>query len=386
MQTNELRPARLRELAVLRPEGACVLSVFLNLDPAHFAEPPKRASEIRSVVDEARRLARAKVESDGLGHDEKVALRADLDRVEEFLQDFSPKGAHGLAVYACGPADLFEVIRLPRPVPRRAVIDDSPFIEPLVELIGLGSWMVVLVNRQTGRLLLGDGERLEELDQISDDVHGQHKQGGWSQARYQRSVDEDVQDHLRNVAEATFVQFKRSPFDNLLLGGPGETLADFEPKLHAYLKERLAGRIDIDVENASADDVHAAAAEKIAAHEQRREREALDRLREGVSTGGRGAAGLENVLGALNERRVAALLVGQGFEAAGCTCPQCGLVWPLDGGECPADGTALDCRGNIVESAMELALVQSADVLVVRDEDHDRELQSLGGIGAVLRF
>jgi peptide chain release factor subunit 1 len=386
MQTNDLRADRLRELAVLRPEGACVLSVFLNLDPSEFAEQPARASEIRSVVDDASRLARAKVDSDGLGHDAKVALRDDVKRIDEFLRDFSPKGAHGLAIYACGPAGLFEVIRLPRPVPRRAVIDDSPFIEPLVELVGLGSWMVVLVNRQIGRLLLGDREGLEELDQVVDDVHGQHKQGGWSQARYQRSVDEDVQDHLRNVAEAAFVQFKRAPFDNLLLGGPGETLSDFEQKLHAYLHERLAGRIEVDVENTSAHDVHAAAAEKMAEHERRREREALDRLREGVSTGGRGAAGLESVLEALNERRVEALLVGQGYEAAGCTCPQCGLVWPLDGGECPADGTTLDCRPNVVESAMELALVQSADVLVLRDEDHRREIQSLGDIGAVLRF
>jgi peptide subunit release factor 1 (eRF1) len=83
---------------------------------------------------------------------------------------------------------------------------------------------------------------------------------------------------------------------------------------------------------------------------------------------------------------VEALLIGQGLEAAGCTCPQCGLVWPLDGGQCPADGTALDCRSNIVESAVELALVQSADVLVLRDEDRRRELQSLGDIAAVLRF
>ena len=59
MQTNELKPNRLRELAVLRPEGARVLSVFLNLDPAEFAEPPARASETRSVVDQARRAAHA---------------------------------------------------------------------------------------------------------------------------------------------------------------------------------------------------------------------------------------------------------------------------------------------------------------------------------------
>lgn len=384
MQTNELSPNRLRELAVLRPDGARVLSVFLNLDPAEFAEPPARASEIRSVLDQARRSARAA--EDGLDHEAKKALRADLERVESFLESFSPKGAHGLVVYACGAIDLFEAIRLPRPVDTRAVIDDSPFIEPLAELVGLGSWFVVLVNRQTGRMFIGDRERLDEADAIVDDVHGQHKQGGRSQARYQRSVDEDVQDHLRNVAEAAFEHFKRAPFDHLLLGGPSETLADFEPKLHAYLQERLAGRIEVDVENSNVDEVYAAAYPRIVEHERARERQALDRLREGVSTGGRGVAGLEHVLEALNERRVAILLLEPGAEAPGCTCPQCGLVWPLDGGACPADGTALDCRSNVVESAVELALVQRAEVLVIRDEDHQRELQSHGEIAAVLRF
>jgi peptide chain release factor subunit 1 len=385
MQTNELRPDRLRELAVLRPEGARVVSLFLNLDPAGgFAEPPARASEIRSVMDDLKRLARA--ESESLGHDAKVALRADVGRVEEFLADLSPKGAHGLVVYACGPADLFEVIRLPRPIPSRAVIDDSPLIEPLAGLVGLGSWFVVLVNRQTGRMFLGDRERLDEVDVIVDEVHGKHKQGGLSQARYQRSVEEDVHEHLRNVADAAFVHFKRTPFDHLLLGGPSETLAEFEPKLHAYLQQRVAGRIDPDVENTSAEDIHAAAAPVIAAHEHARERDALDRLREGVSKGGRAVAGLEPVLEALNERRVQCLLLADGFAAAGCTCPQCGWVGSHDSGACPADGTPVDCRDDIVESAVELALVQKAEVLVVRDEDHARELQSFGEIGAVLRF
>src|SRR3954454_25356015 len=111
MQTNELRAERLRELATLRPVGARVLSVFLNLDPAEFAEPPARASEIRSVVDELRRVAR---DSNGLAHDAKVALREAGDRIENYLSSFTPKRAHGVFVSASGPTGLFEVIRPPR--------------------------------------------------------------------------------------------------------------------------------------------------------------------------------------------------------------------------------------------------------------------------------
>jgi peptide chain release factor subunit 1 len=385
MQTNELTENRLRELArVHAGDDARVLSIFLNLDPAEFATPPARTSEISSVIDDAHRRVR---ESEGLSHGARKGLEEDVQRADSFLRDLSPKGAHGFALFACGPVGLFEGIRLPQPIDTRVVISDTPFVESLVELVGAGGhWMVVLVNRQTGRLLRGDGQTFHELAAIEDDVHGQHSQGGWSQARYQRSVDEDVMDHLKNVADAVFVRFKRAPFRHLLLGGPGETLADFEDRLHPYLRERLAGRIEIDVENSRPDDVAASAREKIAEHTRAGERAALDRLQEGVARKGRGVAGLTPTLDALNERRVETLLLTDGFVATGCSCPQCGSVYSVNGGTCPADGTDLDCRDNVVENAMHLALEQSAGVIVIRDEDNARELESHGGIAAVLRF
>jgi peptide chain release factor subunit 1 len=385
MQTNELTENRLRDLArVHADDGARVLSIFLNLDPAEFATPPARASEISSVIDDVHRRVR---ESSDLPHNARKGLEEDVKRADSLLRDLSPKGAHGFALFACGAAGLFEGIRLPRPIDTRAVINDVPYVEPLVELLGAGgNWMVVLVNRQAGRLLRGDGHNFQELAAIQDDVHGQHSQGGWSQARYQRSVDEDVMDHLKNVADAVFGRFKRAPFDHLLLGGPAETLHDFEDRLHPYLRERMAGRIDIDVENSSPDDVAASAREKIDQHTRASERAALDRLQEAVAKNSRGAAGLEPTLDALNERRVETLLLNEGFDAAGCSCPQCGSVYAVDGGDCPADGTALDCRDNVIENAMHLALEQSARVLVVRDEDIGHELESHGGIAALLRF
>src|SRR4051794_37246209 len=290
MQINELNENRLRELAGVHANGdSRVLSIFLNLDPTQFATPPARASEISSVIDDAHRRVR---EGNGLSHEEKKGLEEDVRRADSFLRDLSPKGAHGIALFACGAVDLLEGIRLPRPIETRAVINDSPFVEPLVELLGSGGdWMVVLVNRQTGRLLRGDGHHFDELPAIEDDVHGQHSQGGWSQARYQRSVDDDVMDHLKNVADAVFLRFKRASFNHLLLGGPTETLTEFEDKLHPYLRERLAGRLEIDVENSSADDVADSARAKIEQYTKKSEREALDRLQEGVATGRRGVAG-----------------------------------------------------------------------------------------------
>src|SRR3954447_16920109 len=118
MQTNELTSQGLRRLAALRPDDRQVLSVYVNLDPSEFPTPKARSSQVSSLLDEADRRLR---DGDDLDHDRKVALREDLERLRRYLSDFDAKGAHALSLFACGPADLFEVFKLPRPLPSAVV-------------------------------------------------------------------------------------------------------------------------------------------------------------------------------------------------------------------------------------------------------------------------
>src|SRR5919106_1171043 len=74
-------------------------------------------------------------------------------------------------------------------------------------------WCVLLVNRRNARFFVGGAGSLEETDRVEDDVHSQHDQGGWSQARYQRSVEKEKDDHLVHVAEVAFATYKRRGFD-----------------------------------------------------------------------------------------------------------------------------------------------------------------------------
>jgi peptide chain release factor subunit 1 len=382
MQTNELSKELLRRLADFRPDGARVLSLFLNLDPSQFGTQRARATEINSLLDEAGRRVR---DEDGLTHDQELALRGDVERAREFFAGADFEGAHGFALYLCSPADLFEPVKLPRPLDTRACVDDSPLVEPLAELGSRGDWCVLLVNRQVARMLRGSPEGLEELPPIVDEVHGQHDQGGWSQARFQRSVDKEVQDHLKHAAEVVFRRFRRSPFQRTLLGGPEEILSDVEQRLHPYVRERIAGRVKVDVENTTPEEVRKAAAPVMEEVDSAREREALDRLAEAIGAGGRGAVGLDDVIEALNERRVETLLLADHFDAAGVFCRSCGWVGVDQSlSECPADGGELERRDDVLENAIELAIMQSAEVLVARH--HGEEIEERGGIAALLRF
>jgi peptide subunit release factor 1 (eRF1) len=379
MAANTITRDQLRRLADIHPKRGRVLSVFLNLDPAEFATPAARSTAITSVLTEA---ARRVEDADGLSHDERESLKADVERVRERLQasDLAQNGTRAVAVYACSSADLLEVVRLRRPVDSGVVLAGAPHVEPLVADAGAERWCVVLANRRNARFFVGDGHRFEETDRVEDDVHSQHDQGGWSQARYQRGVEKEKDDHLVHVADVAFDAYKSRGFDRMLIGAPDELVNELKAKLHPYLQERIAGRLHLDVENSAVEDVKAAAAKAIEEWSRRCEREALDRLIEAVGRGGRGAGGLAAVLQALDEARVEVLFVAAGFRSEGGRDNDTGMLYAGDHGP---QGQELERVDNIVEPAIEKAIEQSAKVIKVRHHD---DLGPLGGIGAVLRY
>jgi peptide chain release factor subunit 1 len=366
---------RLRSLAELHPERGLVLSVFLNLDPAQFATAAARSTAITSVMTAA---AHKVEDAKDISHEDRVALREDVERVRDALtaSDVAANGTRAVAVYANGPSGLLEVVPLRTPVESRVVLERTPYVEPLVQQGTAERWMVLLCNRRVARFFAGDGSDFEETERLEDLVYSQHKQGGWSQARYQRGIEKEKEDHLGNTADLAFKAYKREGVDRLLIGAPEELVGELKESLHPYLRERIVGRLALDVENSTLDDVRKAARQAVQDHIVRCEREALDRLAAGVGRGGRGAAGLDEVLSALNEARVDTLLIADGFRAPGRVDRETGMLHADGAGE----GEPVQ---NVVEPAIEKAIEQSARTIVVRHHD---DLGPLGGIGAVLRY
>ncbi len=293
-----------------------------------------------------------------------------------------PRARTALAIFCSGPADIFEVIKLPRPVDTGVAIDDSPFIEPLADLAFTGSWGVFLVSRKMARILRGSRDGLEEIARISDDVHGWHDQGGWSQARYQRSIQKEADDHVKHAADVLFRRFKRSPFDKLLIGCPEEQCGEVEKRLHPYLQERIVGRIDVDVENTTPDQVleAAAAADGEGGHAPRAR---------SARPSGRGARHRRPRRRRTRRRTRRPQRaprgdpdVRAGPDAPGVVCPSAAGSAPT-ASTCPVDETPLEQREDIIENAVQLAITQSAEVIPIHHHD---DLDGRGSIAAVLRF
>jgi peptide subunit release factor 1 (eRF1) len=381
MQTSDVTQERLQQLASLQaPEGARVLSLYLNLDPhANLAAPVNRRSAVNSLLDEAHRAVEGE---EDLSHDGHAALREDVNRargeLDANLDAGWAEGAHALALFLCGPSGLFEVLRLPRPLDNRVLIADRPAIEPLASEIGTAErWAVLLLDGDDARLLEALGDRLEVTETVEGDLRGRTQTGGMSAQRYERSVGMEVNEFLRGAAEMLRVADEDRPFARIAVGTTERMYAELAEHLAAPLKERIIGRFDAGADWESPTAIREKVEPLLRRDETFREKEAIDKAFAS------GVRGIVDTLPALYERRVETLLLEPGVERPGVVCPRCRWAMAEERGTCPVDGETMQEHPNLAEWAVELAVEQNATVMPMRRHD---DLSDHDGIAAALRF
>src|SRR5438105_6627019 len=167
----------LRDLARFRAEKGCAVSLYLNLDPRVSPTAGDAATRVNSLLDGAeKRFGATRSE---LTHDQKIALKTDLDRVRRYFElDFQRNGAHGLAVFAAALDNFWRPIPLTTPVEDDVKINETFYLTPLVPLVGRGEGaFVAVVGRERGDLYRLRGGRLEEIADHTEEAPGKHDQG-----------------------------------------------------------------------------------------------------------------------------------------------------------------------------------------------------------------
>src|SRR4051812_37933396 len=302
MQSNQLTEETLRSLSEVEADEPVVVSLFLDLDPSQFALAPARASQITSLLSDLDALLR---DAD-LSHDAAEALKVDRERIEEFLRDddLDVDGAAALAVYSSHALDVFTAIKLGDRVDAGVHVDQRPILEPVIGLEDDGAWCVLLVTRDLARIFRGGPTALREVRDVRSNVKNQHSAGGWSQARFERSVEREVEWHLEAVTDAVLRSFKRRPFDHLVIGANNESLRPaLTGEAHAYLTERLRGWVDIDEDLANENEILEAVRGVMDAQLEREEQELFHTLAAAQGTGGRAPRGAPPRPAAPGERK-----------------------------------------------------------------------------------
>jgi peptide chain release factor subunit 1 len=370
---------RLRELAAFRAATGCAISLYVDLDPSVAPTAGDVDSRFNALVNEAEKAAGR----DALSHDAREAVKADLARIRRFFDsEFDRDGVHGLALFAAAGDNLWVTLPLTERVPDAIKTRRDLHVSPLVPLVGRSDGAVVaVVGREQGHLYrLRDG-RLEEVVDRSEEQPGRHDQGGWSQARYQRHIENLVQEHFKDVAEALDQQLRRARGPRVVLVASEEARSEFMNSLSNEARAAVVGATQAEAHATPAELLEIVKPHLVQAR-LADERAVLDRWQEEAGRNGRAASGWAETLEAASDGRVEMLLFTDGVEREAWQCAACGRGSAV-GGSCPLDGETMERVDEGLDVAVHRTLAHGGTVLAV--EAH-RDLDPVDGIGALLRY
>lgn len=380
----EITRREVEELGALRSDQWPVVSLYLRVDKEHVTDD-HYSIRLKNLL---RELEQTK-EQIGLTRAQAVAVDEDIERIREFFRDHGDEFGQGVALFASSRAGLWRVYHVPREVGNEADLDFRPVIGRLVRVVeSFEPVCTCLISRDRARIFTGHLAVFREVAvRLDEEVPGQHGQGGWSQARFARHIEEHVRQHFQRVGQVLFQLFEQEPFRFLIVAGPDEVVRDFVDGLHPYLRERYVGSFNCLME-ATTKQVQEETKRIISAW-QRQERERyLDLVLEEALSQDMAVVGLDRVVEVVQIRNVNALVIDDSLSVPGKYCLRCGALQAIgsDVSECQFCGGPVRARQNIVPEVYAEAYRQNANLVFITEPDLRERLQPYGGVGAILRY
>lgn len=351
-----------------------VVSIYLNLDQLRS---DRRAYRL-TIRDLTKRLAE-QVED----REAKRSMERDLDRITHFLElEVEPRG-RGLAVFSCSSRTLWEVCRLPIPLPDVAYVDTAPCVKPLLFALDKHpKYAAVVLEKERARFFELHLGEIVERGEVINEVPRRHKQGGWSQANYQRHHDAHVQWHLKATVDVISKQRSTTGFDRLVIGGTDAVVAEFLRLLPKSLHDALAGTFSVTPPISGA-----CIQREIETLHNRIEQERKARLaHELIVTalkGGQAVVGIPDTLSALNKGQVWQLLLAEGACHPGSACTACDRPQPAESVACSFCSSELRPVRDVTARMIRVALEKERRIDVLRGKAA-AELAVHAGVGAFL--
>ena len=372
---------RLRELAGFRARNGCAISLYLDLDPSTTPTAADTATRVNSLLDAASKSHGAT--RGDLAHEVREGLKGDFERVGRYFEaEFDRDGSRGLALFAAGLDNVWSVLPLPWSVPDQARVANDFLLAPLVPLLGRGQGaLVALVNREQGRVFALRNGRLEEIADRTKEAPSKHDQGGWSQSRFQRHIENVAHEHYKSVADELELQFRRLERPRIVIVCTDEVRPEVTQALSTEVEEAVIGWASAE-QHAGAAVLLDATLPIIEEWRARNQTELVGRWREATGRNSRGVAGWADTLEAASDGRVETLLYAAGVSRDAFWCPACGRA-SAQAVTCPLDGTTMEPRDDGLDLAVRLTLSHGGEVCAI---EFSRDLDPVEGIGAVLRF
>lgn len=367
----------LDRLAEFQPTNFPVISLYLNTQPdqhgrAHF-DPF------------VRKEFPARVRTYPAGSRERDSFERDMDRINTYLQAELRPSANGLAIFACaGAKDFFEAMQLDAPLKEHHLyVSNQPHLYPLARINDqYRRYAALIADTHSARLFVfGLGGRQDE-ERVDNTKINRTEMGGWSQARYQRHVDNYYLHHAKEVVEALDRVVREDVIQHIILAGDEVIVPVLREQLPQHLAEKVIDVLRLNMRTPE-HEIMNATLEALREHDAKNDKAKVEAVLNAYRAGGLGVVGARPTL--------QALVFGQVDELILSADPR----QIRDEGEEEGTPLAAEILADAAAAGDESRSDWLADALVTRARQTDAKisfiedaslLAGVGGVGATLRY
>jgi peptide chain release factor subunit 1 len=386
MKLNSL----VEKLAAFEPSDSPFISLYLN------AEVNQNGREQYPVW--LKNEFRERAEDFEQESEEAAAFAETVGRINDFLENEADDAANGIAVFASLGGDFFETAQLDTAFSENLmVMFDRPHIFPLVRLIEQNpKYCVVWADTNHADIYIFGGENTlnvetetnAKVEEIQNTVTNRSQVGGWSQARYQRHVENFHLQHAKETVEEVEKLMRDQKIEHLILcGDETGVIPILKEQFSKATEEALVSTLNLSKYD-SEGEIRDAAREAMKIENAVRDKEKVERMFGAAkAAAGLGTTGVEKTLEALSNGQVEELLISADFGAIQYSPKKVKKVLknyaPGDDNSSSDELPEVRETGQVADELLVRALNSAAKIIFIEDESM---LQEAGGVGAVLRY
>jgi len=390
----ELRK-RLKQLMDIRGSGTELISVYI---------PPKYAiSDVSGKLKEEYGQA-----SNIKSKSTRKNVQEALEKIVQYLKIFKEPPENGIAIF-CGNVSeregqtdiqLFSIVP-PIPLQVQFYRCDSTFVlDPLADqLEAKDAYGLIAMDGRDATLAILKGKVVKVVRRLHSTAHAKVHKGGQSARRYQRLVEEGIENYYKRIGSAMDENFLGKEIRGVIVGGPGPAKDNFL-KLKPYnYQHKILGVVDIGyTDEYGITELMNRSGNIIEEQEAMKEKKLLEQFIKDVVGGGLATYGYKQVREAIETNKAAQVLISEALEYKKyeLKCNSCGHESVKIAEAAPAEDKCEKCGSRmavkaekeVAEELVELAESHNIPVEMVSSDTSEgaQFMGGFGGIGAFLRY
>lgn len=319
-------------------------------------------------------------------------------RINDLLENEIDDETNGIAIFASMTNDFFETVQLDEPFPNnRFFIFSRPHIFPLVRIKEQNPKYLTLwadTNKADiyifggDKTVIGNNENDVKVETIQNEKTNRSQVGGWSQARYQRHIENYHLQHAKETVEEVEKLMREQKIEHLILcGDETGVIPILNEQFSKAAEEKLVSVLNLS-QYATEEEIRQKTREVMGIDNAVRDQEKVERMFNAAkSAAGLGALGVDKTLAALSNGQVEELVISSNFDAIKYKNKDVKKVLedyaPGDDNSNSDDLPEVSEKRQIGDELLIRALNSAAKICFIEDESL---LKDAGGVGAVLRY